>query len=146
MVLDGDGGSDLVKTNAYRRGVDQPEARGLWQADTARYCRNMLRIGPARLLQDQTPLTAGPSPVSTAANTLFTFLAQRFVASYNILGCGDLVHIADPVIVATSVSGVAISAKIDLSLYGECKRHLALYDRQDGDANDADAKAAASTE
>jgi hypothetical protein len=146
MTLDADGGSDLAKTNAYRRGVDQPEARGLWQADTARYCRNMLRIAPARLLEDQIQLTAGPSPVATSADSLFTFLAQRFIASYNILGCGDLVHIVDPVSVTTSVSGVATGAKIDLSLYGECKRRLAPYERQDNDANQADEKAAASLE
>jgi hypothetical protein len=146
MVLNASGGNDLGKTNAYRRGVDQPDADGLWQADTARYCRNMLRIGPARLLLDQAALTAGPSPVPTAGDSLFTFLAQRFVASYNILGCGDLVHITDPVILTTSVSGVAIGAKIDLALDHECKRRLAPYERQDRDANDADLKAAAAME
>jgi hypothetical protein len=95
---------------------------------------------------DQAALTAGPSPVPTAGDSLFTFLAQRFVASYNILGCGDLVHITDPVILTTSVSGVAIGAKIDLALDHECKRRLAPYERQDRDANDADLKAAAAME
>jgi hypothetical protein len=50
------------------------------------------------------------------------------------------------VILTTSVSGVAIGAKIDLALDHECKRRLAPYERQDRDANDADLKAAAAME
>jgi hypothetical protein len=145
MVLDAGAGADLAKVNAYRRGVDQPEIRGLWQADTARYCRNMLRIAPARLLLDQASLTAGPSPVSTASN-LFTFLAQRFAASYDILGCADLVKLPDPVSVTTDASGFAVSATINLPLYARCKRYLAPYQRQDDEANAADVNAAATTQ
>jgi hypothetical protein len=131
MVLDTDGSVDLAKVNAYRRGVDQRQVSSMSEADTARYCRNMLRLGPARLLLDETSLSAGPSPVASAANTLFTFLAQRFVASYNILGCSDLVHWEDPVIVTTDVNGVAVAAKIDLPAYERCKRYLKLYDHAD---------------
>ncbi len=145
MTLDADGGTDLVKVNDYRRGVDQPDAAGSWQADTARYCRNMLRIAPARLLLDQTQLSGGPSPVASATN-LFTFLAQRFAASYDILGCGDLVHIADPVVVTTTSAGVASSAQIDPSRYGECKRRLGPYEIPDNAAAAADVKAVATTE
>jgi len=145
MVLDADGGADLAKVNAYRRGVDQPEARGLWQADTARYCRNMLRIAPARLLLDQAALGAAPSPLSTA-NSLFTFLAQRFAASYDILGCASLVNLSDPVTVTTDDTGVAVSATIDPTLYGRCRRNLAAYQRADDSANAADAQAAATTQ
>ena len=76
----------------------------------------------------------------TSADSLFTFLAQRFTASYDILGCSDLTHIADPVVVTTSVSGVAISATIDPNLYGECKRHMGPFERGDGDAAAADAE------
>jgi len=143
MVLDGDGNADLTKTNAYRRGVDQPEVRFSFQADTARYCRNLLRIGPARLLLDQVALTAGPSPVPSAAN-LFTFLAQRFKASYDILGCGDLVHIDDPVSVNLDVNGVAATAEINLPKFNRCRRFLAPWDRIDGDADDSAEKAASS--
>lgn len=129
MVLDSDGSDDMAKTNAYRRGVDQRQVSSMSEANTARYCRNMLRIGPPRLLLDEASL-GGPSPVPTA-NSLFTFLAQRFVASYNILGCGDLVNIDDPVVVTTDVSGVAVSATIDPSRYNQCKRYLKAHDRED---------------
>lgn len=144
MVLDPDGSSDLGKVNAYRRGVDQPDARGLWQADTARYCRNMLRIAPARLLLDQASL-GGPSPVA-GATSLFAFLTQRFAASYDILGCADLVKLPDPVSVITDAGGTATGATINVPLYNKCKRYLAPYQRQDDAANAADAAAAAATE
>ena len=145
MVLDADGSIDLAKLNAYRRGVDQPEVRRHWQADTARYCRQMLRIAPARLLLDQALLLSKPSPVAADADSMFTFLAQRFVASYDILGCGDLVKIPDPISFTRDENGVAVSAKINLPSYQTCRRRLAPYDSQDDDADDA-AKAEAATE
>ncbi len=53
-----------------------------------------------------------PSPDPAAANSLFTFLAQRFVASYgaNGLNCVGLLNMPDPVAVTTDGNGVAISA------------------------------------
>jgi hypothetical protein len=143
MALNGDGSTNLAKVNAYRRGVDQHEARSLDQADTARYCRRMLRIAPDRLLQDQSLLLAGPSPVTDAANSLFTFLAQRFVASYNILGCANLVDIPDPVSFTQNTNGVAISATVDLPNYEKCKRKLDRYKSQDDAADEEDFAAAA---
>jgi hypothetical protein len=144
MVLDADGGVDMAKINAYRRGVDQFQVTGLWQASTARYCRNMLRIAPARLLLDQA-FFDGPSPVSTA-NSLFTFLAQRFAASYDILGCANLTNLPDPISVTTDPTGVATSATINLPVYTNCRRSLAAYQAQDDAANAADTAAAAATE
>lgn len=138
MVLNGDGSTSLAKVNAYRRGADQHEAESLDRADTARYCRRMLRIAPDRLLRDQTFLLAGPSPVTDAANSLFTFMAQRFVASYNILGCATLVDIPDPVSFTQDANGVAISATIDLPNYEKCKKKLDRYRAQDDAAEEAD--------
>jgi hypothetical protein len=142
MVLDGDGSIDFAKLNAYRRGVDQPQVHYSWQADTARYCRHMLRIAPARLLLDQALLLSIPSPLSDVATSMFTFLAQRFVASYDILGCADLLNIPDPIAFTQNKSGVAISATINLPLYERCKRKLAPYESQDNAADDAAAAAA----
>ena len=98
----------------------------------------MLRIAPDRLLRDQTLLLAGPSPVTDAANSLFTFMAQRFVASYNILGCAALVDIPDPVSFTQDANGVAISATIDLSNYEKCKKKLDRYKTLDDEADDAE--------
>jgi hypothetical protein len=145
MVLDGDGSVDLAKVNAYRRGVDQPEAHASWQADTARYCRHMLRIAPARLLLNQELLLNKPSPVKDAADSMFTFLAQRFVASYDILGCADLLDMPDPISFTPDINGRAISATINLPLYNGHVRKLASLQSQDNAANAA-ANAAATTQ
>jgi hypothetical protein len=146
------GKSDLVKVTAYRRGVDQPPVHYPFQADTARYCRHMLRIAPARMLQDQSFLmpdathpTRGLSPDTTVANSLFTFMAQRFVASYNILGCANQVHIPDPISLTVDGQGVTTAATIDLSLVRRWRQSNTTSEQQDNDADDA-ARAAAATE
>jgi len=106
------GQPDLAKVNAYRRGVAQYRAHDRAQADTARYCRELYRIAPPRFLLDEALFTAAASPKPDEANSLFTFLAQRFVASYEILGCSALLNKPDPVTVITDANGVAISATI----------------------------------
>ncbi len=106
---------DLNKVNAYRRGVDQAQAASMDAASTTTYCQHLLAIGPARIQLDM-PLTQGqPSPDPAAANSLFTFLAQRFVASYgpNGLNCVGLLNTPDPVVVTTDGNGVAISANFN---------------------------------
>lgn len=144
--------SDLVKVSAYRIGVDQPPAHYSFQADTARYCRHMLRIAPVRMLQDQNFLmpdathpTRGLSPDPTVANSLFTFMAQRFVASYDILGCANRVRIPDPISLTVDGQGVTTAATIDLSLVHRWRQSSATSEREDNDADDA-ARAAATTE
>ncbi len=146
------GKSDLVKVTAYRRGVDQPPVHYPFQAETARYCRHMLRIAPARMLQDQSFLmpdaahpTRGLSPDPTVANSLFTFMAQRFVASYDILGCANRVRIPDPVSLTVGGQGVTTAATIDLSLVRRWRQSSTSSEAQDNDADDA-AGAAAATE
>jgi hypothetical protein len=105
----------------------------------------MLRIAPARLLLDQALLLSKSSPLTDVANSMFTFLAQRFAASYDILGCADLVNIPDPVSFAQDKSGVVISATIDPWVYDRCRRKLAPLESQDVAADDA-AKAEAATQ
>ncbi len=153
MALDDDGGTDMAKTNAYRRGVDQPPAGAPWQADTRRYCRHILRIAPERLWLDRfflIPSTFHPdrgvSPAPDEANSLFTFMAQRLVGTYEILGCENLLGLPLPVSVSTDENGVAVNARIDLPLFSRCRRSLARYQRWDDTADAADAKAAAETE
>ena len=139
MVLNSDGTINLDKINAYRRGVDQRVARFVEEADTARYCRHMLRIAPERLLRNKEALLTAPSPVTSAANSLFTFMAQRFVASYNILDCSGLVEIPDPVSVTLDANGVAINATIDLPLNNRATQILDRYASQDDTADDSTA-------
>jgi hypothetical protein len=143
MVLNG-GAKDLAKVNAYRRGVDQPPVAWSFQADTARYCRNMLRIAPARMMQDKALLmpdaahpTRGLSPDPGAADSLFTFLAQRFVASYDILGCSNLLHVPDPVALTINGDGVTTAATIKPNVIWRTRQFLSGCERQDRSQDNA---------
>ena len=111
MVLNNNN-PDLNKVNAYRIGVDQPLARSMRAASTTTYCQHLLAIGPARIQLDMQFTQGQGSPDPAAANNLFTFLAQRFVASYgpNGLNCVGLLNQPDPIAVTTDGNGVAISA------------------------------------
>lgn len=103
---------DLNKLDAYRRGVDQTQVPFLGAASTTTYCKHMLAIGPERIQFDMQFTQGRPSPDPAAANSLFTFLAQRFVASYgaNGLNCAGLLNVPDPVAVTTDGNGVTVSA------------------------------------
>ena len=106
---------NLDKINAYRVGVDQPMAQNLASASTRLYCRNLLNVGPARL-QFDSQFTNQAAPADPAVgNTLFTFLAARFVATFgaNNLNCTKLLGVPDPVSVQTNGDGVAVSATIN---------------------------------
>jgi hypothetical protein len=144
MVLD-NGSVDLRKVNAYRRGVDQPQARHGFQASTERYCRHIFRKAPARLLLDQQFLVPRKSPDPAVADSLFTFMGQRFVATYDILGCANLLHVPDPVSVTVDSAGVTIGVTIDTTAYARHKRYLTAYELRDSADDDA-GKARAATE
>lgn len=103
---------DLHKLNAYRRGVDQTRVSRLAAASTTNYCNQLLAIGPARIQLDMQFTQGKTSPDTAVANSLFTFLAQRFVTSYGAdgLNCAGLLNVPDPIAVTTDQNGVAISA------------------------------------
>ena len=115
MVL-ANGGVNLDKLNAYRVGVDQPLVMSTVQASTTTYCQHLLAIAPPRLQLDRQFTIGQPSPDPAVANSLFTFLAQRFVVTYGAaapgLGCQARTGVPDPVSVQTDGNGVAIAATI----------------------------------
>lgn len=152
MTLDNNGKPSLAKVNAYRRGVDQPMAWWADQAGTARYCRHMLRIAPARMMADQAMLmpdashpTRGLSPDPAVADSLFTFLGQRFVASYDILGCSSTLNLPDPVSVAADSQGVTTSVTVDTAAIKAYFRSFSPYQPRDEAADATAAQAAATT-
>ncbi len=103
----------LAKTNAYREGVDQPDAQNLDMASTITYCKNFLAVAPQRIMLDAPLTKQEPSPDAAAANTLFTFLAQRFNTSWGAnggLNCQGLLHQQSPIKVKVDGNGVAINA------------------------------------
>jgi choice-of-anchor A domain-containing protein len=104
---------DVPKTNLYRQGVDQPVSASGFFVDTGRYCRQMLRVAPARFAAEQTLLANFPSIVPAAASNLFTFLAQRYVAAYQLLNCAALTGQPDPVSFTMDANGVVNSATIN---------------------------------
>jgi hypothetical protein len=107
------GVDSLLKMNLYRLGVDQPIANGAGEADTGRYCRQILRIAPVRLTLNEGVFSAAESPDPAAADSLYTFLAQRLVTTYDLLNCQTLIDQADPIAVVSNANGVVVSAAID---------------------------------
>jgi hypothetical protein len=98
------GAYDLDKTNLYRAGVDQPAAHSIADADPITYCKDFRAIAPGNLISvDQTFLAGGGSPNPAAANSLFTFLALRYVTSYQLLNCAALLD--KPVNMSLTMTG-----------------------------------------
>lgn len=152
LVPDGDpmaqvsGTDNLMKTNLYRMGVDQPVALSVFDVDTSRYCRQMLRIAPSRMFGGAQPyLAAYPTPVPSAGTTLFTFMAERFVASYQILNCDTLIQQANPIIVTNDpTTGAANGATLSFN-YSEELQNIAGQKAAD-DAADSAARSQGPTE
>jgi hypothetical protein len=113
-MVEFDGSPDLAKDNLYRSGVDQPSA-SYQQFQTAPYCREMLRALPKMVL-DQKMDTNFASIAPAAANSTFTFVAQRWVASWQLLDCQSLINIAAPITLTTDANtGVVTAATINTS-------------------------------
>lgn len=101
------------KTTLYRRGADeQPSADG----SDLYYCTNLAKIAPAWLTLHKAQLQAAASP-SPADSTLFAFMADRFVATYEMVlptpgvvpTCDTVTGIPDPVGLITQVTGATIT-------------------------------------
>ena len=109
------GKPNLQKVNDYRRSVDQPAARNMADASTKTYCTNLMNIAPERMMFDAPLTKAAASPDPNAANSLFTFLAQRFNTSWGATGglnCQGILNANSPIVVTTDANGVAIDATI----------------------------------
>lgn len=104
---------DLAKTNSYRGGVDQMAATTTADANGTTYCSNLLSTGLPHIQAD-TGLTSNfASPAPATANTLFTFLANRYMQSYTNLNCQVLLNVPNPVTVQMT-NGVVTSATITM--------------------------------
>lgn len=91
VVTDNNGNPQpsLQKLNLYRAGVGQPAANSLADAAGTTYCVNFAASG-LFIAQNQALFQNGPSPAPATATNLFTFMAQRFAASFGpvpALGC-----------------------------------------------------------
>ena len=107
--------TNLDKLNAYRAGVDQPVIQDTNLSNTKTYCMNYVNIAPQRILFDSLLTKKQASPDAGAANTLFTFLAQRFNATWGPdgLNCQGLLKQNSPIVVTNDADDVAIDAVIN---------------------------------
>jgi len=109
------GKQNLNKLNAFRASVGQPTVQNLAEANTKTYCTNLLNVAPARMATDAQFTKRQPSPDAEVANTLFTFMAQRFNVTWGEdgLNCQGLLKQKSPVTVKTNGKGVAVDATIN---------------------------------
>jgi hypothetical protein len=114
------GNLSLTKLNAYRVGVDQKISANPGNSSTGTYCRNLINIAPKRIALDATITLMRPSPDAGAANSLLTFLAQRFAATFgaNGLNCTQLIGKDSPITVTTDGNNVAVTATINGQTFG----------------------------
>jgi hypothetical protein len=103
-----DGAYNLDKLNAYRRGVNQPPARAADKAGATTTCTHLRDIAPKRLAFDATWLQRAASPATDVGNSLYTFLAARYVASYGLLDCETLTGLPVNAQLTTDANGVAV--------------------------------------
>lgn len=103
-----------IKLDLYRLGLDQPLVGSLGQANATAYCRHFLAIASSRIYLDAPLTSVAPSPNPTLANSLFTFLAQRFNTAFDPdgLNCTGLLNVQNSVQVTKDGNDVAIAATI----------------------------------
>ena len=104
-----------TKTNAYRVGVDQlPIGGGGDNGNATTYCTNLFTnpAGIKRVFQDQAMFQNAPSVDAAMATNLFTFLAMRANQSFTNLGCGNLLHVANPITLTMDGNQVVTAATL----------------------------------
>lgn len=103
---------DINKVNEYRAGVGQLPAIFAGDASQTTYCSNVRTVARQSLMTDRPFFTAFASPDVTVANSLFTFMANRLVDTYQNLNCQPLLNMPVPVTLTKDVNGVVIAATI----------------------------------
>jgi hypothetical protein len=108
MVLDNADQVDVAKTDLYRSEIGQAPVSARTDASSSpmMFCQNLVDIQTPFLAANQNLLAAGPSPVPTVGDTLFTFLANRLNMSFANLGCQNF-GMTNPVAVVVNGAGAA---------------------------------------
>ncbi|KAJ3123203.1 hypothetical protein HK100_011689 [Physocladia obscura] len=109
---------DLNKQKIYRASVNQPPPPTVTTNEQLTYCQHMLNITAPGYITDLKFLTGKTSPAAANGIDLFTFLAQRFAASWAGLTCNTLIPVTDvngqtvagPITANFDANGVCISA------------------------------------
>jgi hypothetical protein len=105
---------NLQKVNAYRAGLGQPQAATNNDADVLTFCTNFYNLHPARLMKNFRTLVNFPSPAPAVADSLFTFMAQRFFAAFGVnnLNCQSILGVNNPVNLTVNGNGLIVGAVI----------------------------------
>ena len=114
MVLDNGGSIDLAKANLYRSEIGQPLVNRQNQESSSpqMFCQNLINIQGAFVAANQDLLQTGPSPVPTAGDSLYTFLAGRLASSFDNLNCQNF-GLHNPVLMVTDGAGAVDQATIN---------------------------------
>ncbi|GHO92691.1 hypothetical protein KSF_027390 [Reticulibacter mediterranei] len=122
---------NLTKLNLFRVGVDQPVAQTLGDASPRPYCINLMQVAPPRLAINAPLLGRGATPDAAVGNTLFTFMAQRYVNTFvNPLGeglnCMKMFHLQPLVATVKTGDDVAIAVLITVNGRQRCFNSLGI--------------------
>jgi hypothetical protein len=114
MVTDLAGSIDVAKTNLYRSEIGQApvSAHNQDSSSPQMFCQNLINIQGAFVAANQNLLQTQPSPVPTAGDSLYTFLASRLQGSFDNLNCANF-GLHDPVSMSTNGAGAVDQATIN---------------------------------
>jgi hypothetical protein len=114
MVVDNGGSLDQAKTDLYRSEIGQAPVSSQTDMSSSpqMYCQNLVNIQTPFIAANENLLAAGPSPVPTVGDTLFTFLANRLLSSFDNLNCKNF-GLANPVQVVLNGAGAATEATLN---------------------------------
>jgi hypothetical protein len=104
----------VAKTNLYRSEIGQApvSAHNQDSSSPQMFCQNLINIQGAFVAANQNLLQTQPSPVPTAGDSLYTFLASRLQGSFDNLNCANF-GLHDPVSMSTNGAGAVDQATIN---------------------------------
>jgi hypothetical protein len=114
MVVDNGGAVDQAKTDLYRSEIGQAPVsqRNQESSSPQMFCQNLVNIQGPFVAANQALLLTQPSPVPTAGDSLYTFLAGRLAGSFDNLNCQNF-GLHNPVLMVTDGAGAVTDATIN---------------------------------
>jgi hypothetical protein len=114
-MVQGTGGfADEAKTDLYREEIGEAAVDSQTDASSspAMFCQNLVNIQTPFIAANEAALAAYPSPVPTVGDTLYTFMANRLLQSFDNLDCQDF-GLVNPVQVVVNGAGAATEATLN---------------------------------